>query len=425
MLIENSFLAKNPTLRIASRALASALRFGFTAAWLISAGASAQGSESSSEHEGSPFSISGFGTAGLARSTNSRSELLRSIAPPKGISDQWSARNDSALGMQLSYRFNEQFDAAVQAVSHYRDDGSFRPNMTWAFLKYDISPRLSLRLGRIGTEFLMQADSRLVGYSYLPVRPAIEFYGIIPINFGDGIDARIRWPLGDGILRLEAFGGIAEEDLSRYKFKGTRILKGSLGYDIGSWQFRYINTQTILANNIEALAPLSGTLTLFGASDAARRMEFKGTVSTYQSLAVAYDDGEWQLQGGVNSVRHEATLLQNSRASYLLAGRRLGSVTPYVSYSQAKSSAKSLDAGLPNMFFAEINNGVAEALKMSQVDSRTASLGVRWDLRRNMDLKAQVDFVRAGKASNLLFTNADPDSNTKATVFSLSLDFIF
>ena len=375
----------------------------------------------------SRFKVDGFGSLGVARSTNGEAEILRSLTPPEGITDHWSAKSDSIFGLQASYRISDEVETVAQAVSYLRDDGSFQPNLTWAFLKYDVTPRFSMRFGRIGTEFLMVADSRLVGYSYLPVRPANEFYGIIPINYGDGIDARLRWPVGDGILRLEGFAGIAAEDIARYSFSGTKVVKGTIGYDLGGWQFRYINTWTKLKNDIDELDPLRSALTLSGAADAADELGFKDTASVYQSLGAAYDNGTWQVQGAINYVRHEATMLENSRALQFLVGRRIGSFTPFVSYSQAKSSHKNLATGLSslNPYAPALNAGVAQALLISHVDSKTLSLGTRWDIRRNVDLKAQVDFVRAGKGSNLLLLNARPDSEFKATVFSLALDFVF
>ena len=175
---------------------ATPLVFCLLASALLSPIAHADEDSSAGSLSSDRFKFDGFGSLGIARSTNGEAEILRSLTPPEGITDHWSAKSDSILGLQASYRISDELETVAQAVSYLRDDGSFQPNITWAFLKYDVTPRFSMRFGRIGTEFLMLADSRLVGYSYLPVRPANEFYGIIPINYGDGIDARLRWPVG-------------------------------------------------------------------------------------------------------------------------------------------------------------------------------------------------------------------------------------
>ncbi len=406
---------------------ATPLVFCLLASALLSPIAHADEDSSAGSFSSDRFKVDGFGSLGVARSTNGEAEILRSLTPPEGITDDWSAKNDSILGLQASYRISDEIETVAQAVSYLRDDGSFQPNITWAFLKYDVTPRFSMRFGRIGTEFLMLADSRLVGYSYLPVRPANEFYGIIPINYGDGIDARLRWPVGDGMLRLEGFAGIAAEDTARYSFSGAKILKGTIGYDQGNWLFRYINTWTKLANEFDGIDQLRGALTLAGSATTADKLGFKDTVSIYQSLGAAYDDGAWQVQGAINYVGHEAETMKNSRGIFFQVARRVGNVTPFVSYARAKSLHKTLDTGLSafNPYAPMLNGAVTHAIQMSNVDSQTLSLGARWDVRRNVDLKAQVDFVRAGEGSNLLLLNAPPDSDYKATVFSLSLDFVF
>lgn len=375
--------------------------------------------------DSSPLSISGFGTLGAVRASNSQIELLRDSSQPKAIDTRWATRNDSALGVQAVYRFSDTLDAVVQAVSHYQQNGSFRPDLTWAFLKYDVTPRFSVRLGRVGIEFLMQADARLVGYSYLPIRPPTEFYGFIPINYGDGIDARLRWPAGDGILRLEGFTGRAADNIPNYNFKGTGIFKGTLGYDIGAWQFRYINTQAKLAHNRDSMKSFVDGLTQAGAGEVARSIELQDKVSTYQSLGAAYDDGNWQLQAAVNTIRHEAAQMQNSQALTLLAGYRWGRLTPYFSYAQAKNSPKPLTSGLPGALGATFDDGLAQALQSSQINSRTLSAGMRWDFRRNMDLKAQIDLIHAAPGSTLQVRNTTPNTGARTAVFSLSLDFIF
>lgn len=392
---------------------------------LILAFAPASHIRAQTSFESSPLSISGFGTLGAVRASNPQIEVLRDTSQPKAIDTHWSTRNDSALGVQAVYRFSDTVDAVIQGVSHYQQNGSFRPDLTWAFLKYDVTPRFSVRLGRVGIEFLMQADARLVGYSYLPIRPPTEFYGFIPINYGDGVDARLRWPVADGILRLEGFAGRAADNIPNYRFKGTSIFKGTLGYDIGAWQFRYINTLAKLAHNRDSMNALIDGLTQAGAANIARSIELQDKVSTYQSLGAAYDDGNWQLQAAVNAIRHQAAQMQNSQALTLLAGYRWGSLTPYLGYAQARNSQRALSSGLPGAAGTSLDNGLAQALQSSQIDSKTLSAGMRWDFSRNMDLKAQIDLIHAGSGSTLQVRNTNPNAGARTAVFSLSLDFIF
>ena len=387
----------------------------------------AQAAEASAGIEEDAFSIQGFGTLGVARSSNGDAHILRSIRQPEGIGDEWSAKQDSLLGVQAQYRFNEQVDALIQAASYYRDDGSFRPDVTAAFLKFDLDPRFSVRVGRVGLDLLMLADTRMVGYSYIPIRPVSESYNV-PLNYLDGVSARWRLPIGEGVMSVEGTAGVAREDLPHYEFSGSRGVKGSIDYQIGAWQFRYFYARAKLAHENESLTPLRQGLSMTPASQLADKLNIEGTTGVYESLGVGYDNGDWQLQMVLDAMRYENPTLPNGHALHLLVGRRMGDVTPYVGYSRAKIDPKSLQTGLPDMpWYQPLNAGLAKAMKVSgtRMDSETFTLGARWDFRRNMALKTQVDFVRGGKSASMLVEDTDPDWNGKTTMVSVSLDFVF
>ena len=155
----------------------------------------------------SGFSLNGFGTVGLARTTTDDVEFVRDISQPRGVSKDWSPRIDSVLGLQAAWRVTPQFEAVVQATSRYRFDKTFTPEISWAYLKYNPIPNLSLRAGRLGTEFFMMADSRWVGYSFLTVRPPGDYFWYLPFYSIHGADAAITVPFGESVFRAKAFYG--------------------------------------------------------------------------------------------------------------------------------------------------------------------------------------------------------------------------
>lgn len=375
--------------------------------------------------EDTALTVRGFGTVGYAQSSNPQAEFLRDLSQPTGVNDSGSLLIDSILGVQANYRASETLELVAQAVSHQRFDDTFTPEVTWAFIKYDMTPRVSFRLGRIGTEFLMQSDSRMVGYSYLPVRPPVNFYGIVPINYGDGADLHVSTPLADGVLKGSLYLGIAREQLPPYSVDGSQIRAGSIGYDWGPMQFRVIHAESVLANTFAKLAPLRSELASQGATDAANALDMQGTRSAYDSVGLTYDDGRWQVQAALNSVTHGTVLTENSKAGYLSVARRMGNVSPYLGYSWTLSGAKSLDTGLSGMAGAMLNPQVAAVLNASHQDQQTTTVGLRWDFRRNFDLKTQLDFVNGSPTSTLLYDHLQSDWNGRTTVFSMAMDFVF
>ena len=314
----------------------------------------------------------------------------------------------------------------VQAVSHYRYDGTFSPELTRAMIKYDWSPRLFIRLGRIGTEFLMQSDSRWVGYSYLTVRPNVDFFGSIPVNYADGLEANYHVPLGDGILQGNLFGGVGREDVPYYPLDHSHLLEGSVGFSQGNWQLRYLYGQVRLERGSNSLGSLETGLAAAGATSAANLLDLMGSLDQYNSLAAIYDDGTWQVQASISSIRHEK-VFQNARSWYLLAGHRYGDVTPFAGYSSVRSSSKSIATGIPSASpYSTLNTLLAGALSNSHQAGHTLTLGARWDFMPDVDLKGQVDFIGGGDGTSvLLYRNIQPGWNGRTSVMSLALDFIF
>ncbi len=375
------------------------------------------------------LALRGFGTLGVAHSDNGNAEFVRDLSQPKGVAGRWSARGDSLLGVQANYRVAEHLEAVAQGVSHYRYDGSFAPELTWAYLKFEPTPGMMLRAGRFGTEFFMLADSRMVGYSYLAVRPPGDFFGTLPLNYVDGLHGRFTRRVGGSILRAELYTGLAREKLPAkgevLDLFGSRLNGVSLDIQNGPWQARLSYAQLRFQNGVPMpalTAPLVAT-GLPSAVAAAQALSLAGTYVHYRALGVAYDDGAWQVQADWNSTLRDSVTYEDSTSGYLIVGHRVGKWTPFLGYSWTRSTPKVLDTGLPNP--NPLNTAVAQVLAGSHQDQHTLILGGRWDLYRNMDLKAQLDVVRGSPASVALVQNAGPAWDGRTKVFSLALDFVF
>jgi len=75
------------------------------------------------------LTVHGFGTLGVARTTSEDVEFVRDISQPRGARTQWDGRVDSVLGLQANWRIIPELEAVVQAVSRYRYDRTFMPDI--------------------------------------------------------------------------------------------------------------------------------------------------------------------------------------------------------------------------------------------------------------------------------------------------------
>jgi len=375
--------------------------------------------------EESAFSLHGFGTLGATRTSTADAEFVRDLSQPKGASKHWDGKVDSILGLQASWRLTPDLEAVVQAISHYRYDRSFKPEVSWAYVKYDPTPQVSLRAGRLGTEFFMMADSRQVGYSYLPVRPPGDFFWYLPFSSINGVDAALTVPVGEDVLRGKLYYGISEGSIpladKQWSLDGSAMIGGYLDYQLGSWLLRasYANIRFNHNMPIEgdlASAVLAGAMTSVEAAQARDYLAADNTRSHYYSVGAIYDNGPWQLQIMLNKITQGSRIFQSSSAGYLLAGYRIGSVTPYAGFSWIRSESRP----------AAVNPVVQYIMADAHAHQNTTILGARWDVARNVALKAQWDGIRGEPQSIFPFRGENRNTwSGKMDVFSLTMDFVF
>ncbi|MDD5365553.1 MAG: porin [Gallionellaceae bacterium] len=385
-------------------------------ALIVSPGSAAAADPFATGAVNSGFTLNGFGTLGFARSDNDQAQYVRDLSQPYGLTTNGTAKVDSVLGLQAAYRFDNKLDGMLQAISRYRYDGSYRPEISWAFLHYSPDPDLNLRVGRLGTEFYMSADSRLVGYANLTVRPPPDYFGPLIFSYLDGFDVDLARPVANGLLRGKLFAGYSPESSPfvgniTWDLSGTLLAGGYLDYQTGPWQIRLGHVQARFNKELplDALVP--------GIIEAAPELSVSDKWARFDSLGVVYDPGPFQFQAMFSQTRHDSATYEDTRAGYAIASYRIGKATPYLGYSRTLSKANRFAPTSPPL--------AAQIASATHSDQYTWFLGGRWDIRKDLDLKAQVDWVRGSPSSIFPFRGDPVVWDGRMTVFSLTLDFVF
>ncbi|MDR3369809.1 porin [Rhodoferax sp.] len=367
-------------------------------------------------------SLHGFGTLGMTRTNEDSAQFIRDLTQPNGADTRWTAKVDSVLGIQANVQFSASTEGVVQVVSRYHADSSYRPELAWAFLRHDFSPDFSLRVGRLGTEFYMLGDSRLVGYSNISVRPPADFYGSLVLSYIDGIDITATLPVASGLLKGKLFAGKAAEKEPYapgilWDLQGSALLGGYLDFTSGPWQFRasYAQLQFNQEMPVDALTGMPYLSLVPGMAMANQRASFS-------SLGLVYDKGPLNIQFMLNQIKHDSPAYADSNAAYILGGYRVGALTPFLGVSRSLSDIDTLPVtGNP------VLDGVTASLAAhSFTDRNTYTVGGRWDIQKNLALKAQVDWIRGQPSSIFLVKGTESGGwDGHMTVFSLALDFVF
>jgi len=250
------------------------------------------------------LTVRGFGTLGMTYNDAADAEFIRDINQPDGPAREWSPDVDSRLGLQLSWRFNQQLDMVVQGVSRYNHAGSYDPKLTWAYLRYAPDAGTQFRLGRVVLNQYMLADSGDVGYSYLWVRPPVDYYGIRHLTHIDGGDLTLTYPLGAGLVWFKLYAGLADEKIASdvpgtvFDAKGTKVYGGHLNYQWDGWHLQLGASE--LRYKLEPSTAYQQAIRFFDVFDPALAQVLRDVVEPVNmqvtSLGLAYDRGRLQVQ---------------------------------------------------------------------------------------------------------------------------------
>jgi hypothetical protein len=419
------------------QSLPSALRGSVLAfSLLAAAGDVLAGDGADAATSGAPtWKFSGFGTLGAvyasARNADFSSTVLR--ANGAGRSEAWSPDVDSRLGAQLDLSLG-RWSAVLQVVSEQNMEGNYRPRVEWANVKYQATPDVALRLGRIALPVFLAADYRKVGYTMAWVRPPVEVYGGLPLSSSDGIDATWRWGAGDIRHATQAFFGRTDTHLfddRRLEAHGIAGLSHSI--ERGPLSARLSALTGHLTTGIGA--EVFTAMRAFGPQGVAlaERYAIEHKRVSMVSAGFSYDPGQWFLNAEAGRAQSHS-LLGRTTTMYAGGGYRFASLTPYLGFAKVRAHGATRDpglalAGLPpraQALAAALNAGLNIYLGTIPIQT-TLSTGLRWDLARDAAFKVQYDRLRPtdGSRGTLINTPSSFRSGDTVHVASVAVDFVF
>lgn len=403
------------------------------------------------ETEGFGYGLSGFGTLGLVHSNERGADFVTSLAQATGAGHTrpWDFGPDSRLGLQLDLRAPSGWSAVLQVVGQRTPEDNYRPGVEWANVKYQVNPDVFIRAGRIALPVFMISDSRLVGYANPWIRPPAELYGAVPATSNDGADASWRIHVRNATVTLAANVGTSSHHF-RDGLTGTAHAEHGLtltvDYDALTLKALYQASRVDLTSSAtdalfggyaslgSALAQVPG-LGAEAAAAARVTSDFSPLRIPLSTIVIGanYDPGSWFVTGEWLSWRARG-VLSDSNGAYLSAGYRIRDFTPYATQAWGGTKPRAMPgiaaATLPAPFMPaanQLNAALAQLLTVATTYQSTTSLGVRWDLHRNVDLKVQYDRTRLGAGTYGVFTNVQPGFRAGGNVdlIGIALDFVF
>ncbi|MDT8403012.1 hypothetical protein [Sulfuriflexus sp.] len=390
------------------------------------------------ETAASRFTFDGFGTLGVVHSDEDQADFATSLFAPDGAGHTraWSPEVDSRLGLQLTANLTPRLTGVLQLIAEQRYDDSYTPTVEWANLRYDITPDLSVRAGRMVQSSFMVSEYRKVGYATPWVRPPEEVYRLVPVTNFDGIDFSYRSRF-DGLTNtLQGAYGRKDATLSgggTVEVRDVVTLTDTLEWGAATLFASYGSVH--LTVDEENLNALFDGFRQFGPEGVAIADRYDVSDKRYEVMAVGarYAPGDWFVMAELAHA-NSRTYIGDARGWYVSGGYRYGAVTPYVTLARAWVDSSTSDpglslGGLPSSLAGQAGglNGALNGVLGSVPQQKSVTLGARWDFAQNMALKVQYERLDLENGSPGILLNRQPDFEPggRVNLFSVSLDFVF
>lgn len=390
--------------------------------------------------------LSGFGTLGLSHVDAPDGWGYRRELTQPASDAAWRGDIDTRLGLQLNYNLNPSLELVAQVIAKKR--GAFAHDsdaLEWGYASFRPDAQWTVRAGRVNVDAFLMADYRNVGYGFTTARPPVELYARLPTTL-DGGDVARSWLQGDAQWRVKLMAGSTRIGDNNFSDAGrlNAVLGGMVSREEGAWLLRASFAraridfdQSGLAEPLAALNQL-GALPIPSVAGPAQvyssRLTANGIRTTFAELGARFEDAGWT--ASAEYVHVDAAPLTVERTAQVTIGRRLGDLTPYLSYSRARNGVVPLappvwQAVLTPLLGAAgagqaqaLGDAAVAVLNGARLQQSSLSLGMRWDVHPQAAMKVQWDRVKVAAAGASLWTGAD-SSPARARVASVLVDFIF
>lgn len=300
---------------------------------------------------------------------------------------KFTFKPESLVGVQGKYAFNEQISATAQVIARAEGDS---PQLQWAYASYDISPETTVHVGRRRLPIYAYSDSLYIGYTLPWVRVPQDLYGW-EIGSYNGISVTQRGSVGTWAVTGHVFAGqestTDNRELKRlyYGYRADSAWKNLVGASVEASNDILSGRIVYAQNQIDETQYPPGEPVIKTRNQRQRILGLSGSID-YKNFLV---------RGEANSFVKPSEDYKSISWS-LTTGYKAGDFTPYIGYSSYKEKL--------TLQYTETQNNT------------TRFAGVRWDFRKNMDLKIQFDSVK--DTSNYDFTH-------DAKMISIAFDTVF
>ena len=278
----------------------------------------------------------------------------------------------SLIGTQIEWDLSDSLDVMVQAIySKESMDGNYKGTIEWALLSYDFAYDYTLRLGKLKVPIMIGNELRYIGYSRPWVRPQISPQGVSGYDLMNGAELLKNSYIDDIDLEFQLTYGKAEHRFQKdennyiyniaakasYEADWVRFSYGQLSFDHHISSMNLIRKDVILTF-LSAETEVHFNYVTFNAGYTQHSNSETPSDSFYYA-SLSYEFGAF-----IPFVLHSGQSIENIP---------LGQRQPQLASPRSPPSSASLPA------------------RDGYMDISNNSVGVRYNIAENIDIKVQYD----------------------------------
>ena len=245
-------------------------------------------------------------------------------------------KQDAIFGLQITKQVNDKTSATGQLVS--RGGSNYNTEAAWAFVTYNATKDIDIRMGRLRIPFFYYSEFLEVGYAYNWVRTPSDVYSL-PFSSFDGVDITKRFSFGkfDSSIKLnygrfsetiDLYGDDYEADLTNIVGIVADLNRGDFGFRLSAQQAevsfdmdtsegqydatagRFFSDSGRLVDDLRVNA--LGAITQAGFDEKLKEeFTFDGHKANFYDAAFTYNNGTYGLVAEANSIIYESALLMD------------------------------------------------------------------------------------------------------------------
>lgn len=281
------------------------------------------------------FHFSGFATAAGGKTLDSETVYVVDPTTQGAYNNDFRFEPESMMGLQVQALISNELRATLQLVAKGGDD--FSAKADWAFITYDITPKLSVNAGRYRLPTFYYSESLDVGYSYYWIRPPVEVYRIFTATL-DGVNLYYSSFFGSMEIITQAWFGSNETDfVSPHPITGDVAINADTTRNLGlnttlGWDWLKLR----LVYNV---GDITVTATPPPASGAP--IQVVDSNITFLGAALMSDLGAFKWRSEYTQSDNEGD--DSSRSWYASAAYSLGALTPHFTHAVEKAREPPFD----------------------------------------------------------------------------------